>query len=327
MDIFSNNGRLQWVEAFIKGIPYARASGMYVTEVGEGRAGLGLPARDTWTGDTERGLIHPGVLSVLADTACGVAVGTALTEIEPFATLDLRMDYLRPALANQEIVCRAECHRVSRSVAFVRGELFQPGRAEPVAMVNATFMRATANTRRQERAGSASTAAAPMSPDQAAASLSAPVSIEPSQVFQSIPADLPETLAIPPGRSPYVDFLNVHQQPQVDAGPVFRLPFKPDLIGNPILPALHGGVLAGFGETGMILHLVATNPGLQGVPRGVDFAIAYLRSAKPVDTFVQGTTVRQGNRVALVQVNIWQDDPQRPVAQARGHCLMPRGED
>jgi acyl-coenzyme A thioesterase PaaI-like protein len=39
---------------------------------------------------------------------------------------------------------------------------------------------------------------------------------------------------------------------------------------------------------------------------------------------VQGSTVRQGNRVALVQVNIWQDDPQRPVAQARGHCLMPR---
>jgi acyl-coenzyme A thioesterase PaaI-like protein len=51
-----------------------------------------------------------------------------------------------------------------------------------------------------------------------------------------------------------------------------------------------------------------------------------MRSAKPVDTFVQGTTVRQGNRVALVQVSIWQDDPQRPVANARGHFLMPREE-
>ena len=325
MDIFSSNSRLQWVEAFIKGIPYAQASGMYVTEIGEGRAGLGLPARETWTGDTERDLIHPGVLSVLADTACGVAVGTAMTEMEPFATLDLRMDYLRPAVANQEIVCRAECHRLSRSVAFVRGELFQPGRTEPVAMVNATFMRATANKRRNDGAPAAASAPSqPVTPAQAAASLGSPASIEPSQVFCSVPADLPETLAIPRGRSPYVDFLNVHQQPQVDAGPVFRMPFKPDLIGNPLLPALHGGVLAGFGETGMILHLLATNPGLQGVPRGVDFAIAYLRSAKPVDTFVQGTTVRQGNRVALVQVNIWQDDPQRPVAQARGHCLMPR---
>jgi uncharacterized protein (TIGR00369 family) len=328
MSIFTGDTRRAWVEAFIQGIPYARASGMHITEVGPGRAGLALPARPTWTGDTQRQLIHPGCLSVLADTACGVAVGMAMETIEPFATLDLRMDYLRPAVAEQELVCKAECHRLSRSVAFVRGELFQPGQSEPVATVNATFMRATANTRRQDMPGTATTAPAsppPLpTPSQAAATLMSPASIEPSQVFHSEPADLPETLALPPGQSPYVDFLDVHQQPQVDAGPVFRLPFKPELIGNPLLPAIHGGVLAGLGETAMVLHLLATTPGIQGVPRGVDFAIAYMRSAKPIDTFVQGSTVRQGNRVALVMVNIWQDDPQRPVAQARGHCLMPR---
>jgi acyl-coenzyme A thioesterase PaaI-like protein len=222
-------------------------------------------------------------------------------------------------------------------VAFVRGELRQPGQSEPVATVNATFMRATANTRRADLGGAGGASGAPAgagpagstpleapTPAQAAASLQSPASIEPSQVFISQPADVPEALALPPGRSPYVDFLDIHQQPQIDAGPVFRLPFKPELIGNPLLPALHGGVLAGLGETAMILHLIATTPGLQGVPRNVDFAIAYMRSAKPVDTFVQGSTVRQGNRVALVQVNIWQDDPRRPVAQARGHALMPR---
>jgi len=349
MSIFSGDSRRAWVEAFITGIPYAKASGMTVTDMGQGHASLLLPARGTWTGDAERKLIHPGCLSVLADTACGVAVGTALEALEPFATLDLRMDYLRPAVADTDLVCKAECHRLSRSVAFVRGELFQPGQSEPVAMVNATFMRATANARRQDMGGaqpasasSASSAtatagtaasasatpqpAAAPTPDQAAASLMSPASIEPSQVFVSQAANLPETLALPPGRSPYVDFLNVHQQPQIEAGPVFRLPFKPELIGNPLLPALHGGVLAGFAETGMVLHLVATNPGMQGVPRGVDFAIAYMRSAKPVDTFVQGSTVRQGNRVALVMVSVWQDDPQRPVAQARGHFLMPQGE-
>ena len=52
-----------------------------------------------------------------------------------------------------------------------------------------------------------------------------------------------------------------------------------------------------------------------------------MRSAKPIDTFAQSTTVRQGNRVALVMVSLWQDDPQRPVVQARGHFLMPRDED
>jgi uncharacterized protein (TIGR00369 family) len=330
MSIFTGDSKRSWVNAFIQGIPYAAASGMVPTVIDDGKASLLLPARGTWTGDTERGLIHPGCLSVLADTACGVAVGTALEALEPFATLDLRMDYLRPAVADTDLICTAHCHRLSKSVAFVRGELTQPGQSEPVATVNATFMRATANTRRTDMAAAPAPAATATmvsggaSPAQAAASLVSPASIEPSQVFTSRAASVPETLAMPPGRSPYVDFLDVRLQPQVDAGPVFRLPFKPELIGNPLLPALHGGVLAGLGETAMILHLIATTPGMQGVPRSVDFAIAYMRSAKPVDTFVQGSTVRQGNRVALVQVNIWQDDPQRPVAQARGHCLMPR---
>jgi uncharacterized protein (TIGR00369 family) len=325
MSFFTGDSRKAWAEALISGIPYAAASGMRITDLGQGHASLLLPARATWTGDVERKAIHTGCLSVLADTACGLAVGAALEALEPFATLDLRMDYLRPAVAETDLICRAECYRVSRSIAFVRGELRQPGQDEPVAMVNATFMRATANSRRKDTAPNALPSAAP-TPTQAAASLMSPASIESSHVFVSQAADTPETLVLPEGRSPYVNYLNIHQQPQVDAGPVFRLPFKPELIGNPVLPALHGGVLAGFGETAMVLHLVATNPGIQGVPRGVDFAIAYMRSAKPVDTFVQGTTVRQGNRVALVQVSIWQDDPQRPVATARGHFLMPREE-
>jgi uncharacterized protein (TIGR00369 family) len=322
MSIFSGDDRRAWVEAFISGIPYAAASGMKVVDMGPGHASLLLPARHTWTGDTVRKLIHPGCLSVLADTACGVAVGCALDEVEPFATLDLRMDYLRPPVADTDLICRAECHRLSRSVAFVRGELHQPGQSEPVATVYATFMRATANTRRKDTGNGA----AKPSPAEAASSLIAPASVETSHVFVSTPADTPETLALPLGRSPYVEFLNIHQQAQVDAGPVFRMPFKGELVGNPVLPAIHGGVLAGFGETAMILHLVATNPPREEVPRGVDFAIAYMRSAKPVDTFAQSTTVRQGNRVALVMVSIWQDDPSRPVAQARGHFLMPRDE-
>lgn len=345
MSIFTGNDRQAWAEAFISGIPYAVASGMTLVGTGPGRASLLLPARSTWTGDAERKLIHPGCLSVLADTACGVAVGCALEQLEPFATLDLRMDYLRPPVAETDLICHAECHRLSRSVAFVRGELVQPGQSEAVATVYATFMRATAATRRKDVPAGAkgAPAAAPgnasplaeasaamvqrPTPAQAASSLIAPASVEPSQVFVSRAADVPEALAVPPGRSPYVDFLNVHQQAQIDAGPVFRMPYKPELIGNPVLPALHGGVLAGFGETAMVLHLLATNPTLAAVPRSVDFAIAYMRSAKPIDTFAQSTTVRQGNRVALVMVSLWQDDPSRPVVQARGHFLMPREED
>ena len=70
-----------WVDMFIKAIPYAQTSGMLVTALDKGRASLMVPARPTWSGDTERNRIHTGCLSVLADTACGIAVGTALDEI------------------------------------------------------------------------------------------------------------------------------------------------------------------------------------------------------------------------------------------------------
>lgn len=309
MSLFSDADRQQWVHAFIGGIPYAQASGMHVTEATRNHATLAMPARPDWTGDSERQLTHPGVLTVLADTACGVAVGTALDVMEPFATLDLRMDYLRPAVADRELVCHAECHRLSRSVAFVRGEIRQPGQDELLATVHATFMRATASARREPsaRPGARLATAAP----------SAPVVLPPTL-----------TAALKPGVSPYVDYLNVHQSArQDDDAPLFRLPFKPELIGNPILPALHGGVLAGFAETAMVLHLVSTMGLSDGTPpRGVDFSIDYLRSARPVDTFAQATTIRQGSRVALVQVTLWQEDQAKPVATARGHFLLPRDE-
>ena len=131
---------------------------MLVTHLEKGRQPDGARA-PTWSGDIERNRIHTGCLSVLADTACGIAVGTALDKLEPFATLDLRMDYLRSADASKNLICDAHCYRLSRSVAFVRGELRQPGNDEIIAVANATFMRATANSRRKDLDGSAPTLA------------------------------------------------------------------------------------------------------------------------------------------------------------------------
>ena len=299
-------------------IPYSRMAGMVPTAVTAGRTRLSLPARPEWCGDVERNRIHTGVLCALADTTCGFAVGSAVGEVGLFATLDLRMDYLRSADAGQELLCEAHCHRVSRSVAFVTGEVRQAGCPDPIALVNATFMRnATTSTRGSagaERSGEGGPRVPLISPP-VLHQLSAAALLGASQATER---------AVPEGHSPYVDFLGVVEYPQVETGPIFRLPFHEDLIGNPMLPAIHGGVLAGFGETVMYLHLVATNhPMGPGVPKAVDFAIDYLRPAKPVDTYAQGITIRLGNRVSLVQANVWQEDPQRPVAATRGHWLMP----
>ena len=316
-DIFTDIPLDHFAKAFLEGIPFARAAGMVPVLMSQGRASVTMMASEHWTGHAAAGHIHPGCLTVLADTACGVAVGAAMNPIEPYATLDLRMDYLRPAKAGSALRCDAHCHRLSRSVAFVRGEVFQEGSDEAVAAVNATFMLSTANARRHDVPASAS------------ATPRADVA-NPADGEAAAPTPWHGELAVTQAVSPYAAFLGIERQVSTDGqeGDVYRMPFKPELIGNPMLPALHGGVVAGFAETAALLHLIFTNsqaPGSEvSSPRGVDFAIDYLRSAKPIDTFARCTTIRQGSRVALVHVTVWQDDPSRPIVSARSHCLLPR---
>ena len=327
MSLFNADTVPAWANAFLQGIPYARESGMTARDVGvqKGHATVDMPARDAWTGDSITQQLHPGCATVLADTACGLAVGAALDTLMPFATLDLRMDYLRPARAGLGLSCQAHCHRVSRNVAFVRGEIYQPGTDEPVAMVSATFMLGTANQRRTESKNAATTVA----PSQPSASALAAATTAAAIADACTAPGLVRAPASPAGRSPYADFLALERcaPPEDPAAGVFRMPFKPELIGNPVLPALHGGVVAGFAETAALLHVIYTSDlGPDDAPRGVDFSLDYLRPARPVDTWARCTTVRQGARVALVHVQVWQDDPSRPIVTARSHCLLPARE-
>ena len=125
---------------------------------------------------------------------------------------------------------------------------------------------------------------------------------------------------LPGAPIPYIEFLGIRAVPCDDL-PMFRLPYQAKLIGNPHLPALHGGVIAGFAETAALLHLVQTLGGAK-LPKGIDFSIDYLRAGRPVETFAQCELVRVGARVALVQVRCWQSAPDRPIVVARGHFLL-----
>jgi len=100
------------------------------------------------------------------------------------------------------------------------------------------------------------------------------------------------------------------------------LPFAPHLIGNPVLPALHGGVVGGFLETTSLLQIVFET-GAAGMPKPVDISIDYLRSGKPVDTYGRAVITKQGRRVVNVHAEAWQDEHTRPIAAVRGHFLLP----
>ncbi|MFK4751902.1 PaaI family thioesterase [Oceanobacter antarcticus] len=102
---------------------------------------------------------------------------------------------------------------------------------------------------------------------------------------------------------------------------LFRLPQNPDNIGNPLLPAIHGGVIGGFMELAASIQvLVRSEP--MGLPKMIDFSLDYLRAGRDQDTFVDCQIWRQGARVANVAITAWQNDRQQPIATARAHFLL-----
>ena len=119
------------------------------------------------------------------------------------------------------------------------------------------------------------------------------------------------------------------------------LPYDEKLIGNPMLPALHGGVTAAFLEVTAIIELgwaamwedlesgritpdVAVEGSLPRLPKTIDFTVDYLRSGLPRDAYARARVVRSGRRYASVHVEAWQDNRARLIAQATGHFLMPQ---
>ena len=120
-------------------------------------------------------------------------------------------------------------------------------------------------------------------------------------------------------RIPYVGFIGV--EPIIledDLTMVMR--YKESNIGNPFLPALHGGVIGGFMEVSAIAGLMFSGS-YSKVPKPIGLNVGYLRSGKPQDTFARTSIVRQGSRVANVRVEAWQDDMDRPIATLMGNYL------
>lgn len=106
----------------------------------EGLAHMSIPYDERLVGDTSTGVIHGGVVTTLLDSACGLATMLRLGVRTPIATLDLRIDYMRPAKPGLAIHAVCECYHVTRSIAFCRGVAFDEDKGDPVAAAAAAFM-------------------------------------------------------------------------------------------------------------------------------------------------------------------------------------------
>jgi uncharacterized protein (TIGR00369 family) len=123
-------------------------------------------------------------------------------------------------------------------------------------------------------------------------------------------------------RVPYGRFLGISIVPEADGRFLTRLAFDEKIVGNTVLPAIHGGVIGAFLETAAMFQVVLDTES-EHLPKPVTLTVAYLRSAGPRETFARATITKQGRRVVSVRVDAWQEDPAKPVATAQGQVLVP----
>src|SRR6267154_4725298 len=269
---------------------YGYISGLRLDRAASGEAWSSLPYRPVFVGDTETGVLHGGVVTAMLDETCGMAVQLALDGSRAIATLDLRIDYQKPATPGLDIKAHSVCYRVTRSIAFVRSTAYQESEDDPVATATACFMVGANRTN--------------MLTDR-------PMDFRASPTLEA-----PEDPASPFAKSPFARCLGI----RVGDDGTLVMPFSPKIIGNPILPAIHGGMTGAFLETTAIVS-VTRELGV-APPKPIGLTINYLRSGRALDSYANVSIVKQGRRVVAFEAQAGQDDRTKPIASAFGHFML-----
>jgi uncharacterized protein (TIGR00369 family) len=121
-------------------VPHAAALGLKYVSMGEGHGTMEVAWREDLVGDASTGVIASGVVTALLDHTCGMAIGAAGGANFGTATLDLRIDYMRPAAPRAGLTAEAHCYKLTRSIGFVRAECWDADRADLVATAQAAFI-------------------------------------------------------------------------------------------------------------------------------------------------------------------------------------------
>lgn len=124
-------------------------------------------------------------------------------------------------------------------------------------------------------------------------------------------------------RIPYAGFLGLRAELKGDELTLV-MPFSEHLIGNPLLPALHGGVVGALMEVTALTQLAIASKS-ERFPKTIDIGIDYLRSGRPIDTYARARVVKIGRRIANVQAEAWQRERGHPIATLHGHFLTADG--
>jgi uncharacterized protein (TIGR00369 family) len=275
---------------------YGASSGLTLDRAAPGEAWASLPYRPVFVGDASTGVLHGGVVTAMLDESCGMAVQLALDGSRAIATLDLRIDYQKPATPGLDIKAHSLCYRVTRSIAFVRSTAYQESEDDPVATATACFMIGANRTN--------------MLKDR-------------SSFYDKLPVlEAPEDPSGPFANSPFARCLGI----RISDDGTLVMPFSSKIIGNPILPAIHGGMTGAFLETTAVVG-VTRELGASSWPKPIGLTINYLRSGRALDSYATVSIVKQGRRVVAFEAQAWQDDRAKPIASAFGHFMLRRTPD
>lgn len=136
----------------VDGSPHAVALGLKLESLTPGEARMRAPYRDDLIGDPETRVLHGGVITALLDHVCGMAAFSGLGGMDATATLDLRLDYMRPAEPGRDVIAEAETIKASGLFAFVSAIAHDGDRADPIATAHAAFMVTRASQEAARRA-------------------------------------------------------------------------------------------------------------------------------------------------------------------------------
>lgn len=121
-------------------VGHGQALGLEFRAEGEDWVELALPWKEQLVGVEESGILASGAIVSLLDTCGGASVWQAMGHFQPIVTIDLRLDYLRPALKGETVIARCQVDKMTRQIAFVSGVAHTGDDARPVARAVGTFM-------------------------------------------------------------------------------------------------------------------------------------------------------------------------------------------
>jgi len=142
----------QQVGFVLTAVPHAAALKLTVVDVKPGEVVCKVPYAEHLIGNPDTRVVHGGVITALLDNTCGIAVGSKTALQGQIATLDLRIDYMKPATPGEDILAFAECYKVTKNIAFARGVAYHSDRNDPIATCAAAFMLGTKSTSRANKA-------------------------------------------------------------------------------------------------------------------------------------------------------------------------------